>query len=145
MMAVRLKPHCGPRSTPIMANLNPNSRSTSATNTENSSPFPGSAHISWLTSTTFFVTRARTWSTTKKGVICSAPSLVLISASSPRLMCALFDPRQPEPLLAVEPVPVQFPKIEGAEIAANTYGARLAGDFYDSLRVGPERILFGLL
>jgi phosphoserine phosphatase RsbU/P len=41
--------------------------------------------------------------------------------------------------------PVQFPKIEGAEIAATTYGKRVAGDFYDSLRVSPERILFGLL
>jgi len=35
--------------------------------------------------------------------------------------------------------------MEGAEIAATTYGKRVAGDFYDSLRVGPERILFGLL
>ncbi|MGA8214211.1 MAG: PP2C family protein-serine/threonine phosphatase [Candidatus Sulfotelmatobacter sp.] len=39
----------------------------------------------------------------------------------------------------------EFPKMEGAEIAATTYGKRVAGDFYDSLRVGPERILFGLL
>ncbi len=35
--------------------------------------------------------------------------------------------------------------MQGAEIAATTYGARVAGDFYDSLRVSPERILFGLL
>lgn len=33
----------------------------------------------------------------------------------------------------------------GAEIAATTLGMRVAGDFYDSLRVGPQRILFGLL
>lgn len=33
----------------------------------------------------------------------------------------------------------------GAEIAATTYGKRVAGDFYDSVRVSPERILFGLL
>jgi len=45
----------------------------------------------------------------------------------------------------LEPVPGDFPKIDGAEIAATTYGKRVAGDFYDSLRVGPERILFGLL
>jgi serine phosphatase RsbU (regulator of sigma subunit) len=44
-----------------------------------------------------------------------------------------------------EPVPTVFPKIEGAEIAAQFIGKRVAGDFYDSLRVGPERILFGLL
>jgi len=35
--------------------------------------------------------------------------------------------------------------MEGAEIAATTYGKRVAGDFYDSIRVSPERILFGLL
>jgi serine phosphatase RsbU (regulator of sigma subunit) len=35
--------------------------------------------------------------------------------------------------------------MEGAEIAATTYGQRVAGDFYDSLRVSPERVLFGLL
>jgi phosphoserine phosphatase RsbU/P len=45
----------------------------------------------------------------------------------------------------VESVPGEFPKIDGAEIAATTYGKRVAGDFYDSLRVSPERILFGLL
>jgi serine phosphatase RsbU (regulator of sigma subunit) len=45
----------------------------------------------------------------------------------------------------VEPAADEFPKIEGAEIAATTYGKRVAGDFYDSLRIGPERILFGLL
>jgi serine phosphatase RsbU (regulator of sigma subunit) len=45
----------------------------------------------------------------------------------------------------VESIPGEFPKIDGAEIAATTYGRRVAGDFYDSLRVSPERILFGLL
>src|ERR1700677_2580819 len=60
-------------------------------------------------------------------------------------MCALFQSREPEPLPALEPVPSEFPKIDGAEIAATTYGPRVAGDFYDSLRVSPERILFGLL
>ncbi|HTC55445.1 MAG TPA: PP2C family protein-serine/threonine phosphatase [Candidatus Sulfotelmatobacter sp.] len=60
-------------------------------------------------------------------------------------MCPLFRSRAPEPPPALEPAPGEFPKIEGAEIAATTYGKRIAGDFYDSLRVGPERILFGLL
>ncbi len=60
-------------------------------------------------------------------------------------MCALFQSDVPEPTPAVEPVASQFPKINGAEIAATTYGKRVAGDFYDSLRVSPERILFGLL
>src|SRR5271154_2874108 len=60
-------------------------------------------------------------------------------------MCALFKSRVPEVAQAPEPVPAEFPKISGAEIAASTYGKRVAGDFYDSLRVSPERILFGLL
>jgi len=60
-------------------------------------------------------------------------------------MCPLFRSRTPEPPPALEPVASEFPKIVGAEIAATTYGKRVAGDFYDSLRVGPERILFGLL
>jgi phosphoserine phosphatase RsbU/P len=46
---------------------------------------------------------------------------------------------------AVEPLPAAFPRIQGAEIAAAVAGQRVAGDFYDSLRVSPERILFGLL
>jgi phosphoserine phosphatase RsbU/P len=60
-------------------------------------------------------------------------------------MCPLFQSRAPEPPPTLEPVASEFPKMEGAEIAATTYGKRVAGDFYDSLRVGPERILFGLL
>ncbi len=60
-------------------------------------------------------------------------------------MYSLFHRRAPEVLPGVEPVPSEFPKIEGAAIAAATYGKRVAGDFYDSLRVSPERILFGLL
>jgi phosphoserine phosphatase RsbU/P len=65
-------------------------------------------------------------------------------------MCALFqsnapDPAASEPVALAEPVPGEFPIIDGGEIAATTYGTRVAGDFYDSLRVSPERILFGLL
>jgi phosphoserine phosphatase RsbU/P len=60
-------------------------------------------------------------------------------------MCSLFQSRVPEVVPAVEPAAGEFPKIQGAEIAASTYGKRVAGDFYDSLRVSPERTLFGLL
>jgi len=60
-------------------------------------------------------------------------------------MSPLFHSRAPEPVPTVEPVPADFPKMAGAEIGAATYGKRVAGDFYDSLRVSPERILFGLL
>jgi serine phosphatase RsbU (regulator of sigma subunit) len=60
-------------------------------------------------------------------------------------MSALFESPEPESTPAAEPVPSEFPKIVGAEIAASTFGQRVAGDFYDSFRVGKERVLFGLL
>ncbi len=60
-------------------------------------------------------------------------------------MSFLFHSRTSEPTPAVEPVAGGFPKMVGAEIAATTLGLRVAGDFYDSVRVGPQRILFGLL
>ncbi|MFZ1928708.1 MAG: PP2C family protein-serine/threonine phosphatase [Candidatus Sulfotelmatobacter sp.] len=60
-------------------------------------------------------------------------------------MCALFHSREPEPLPATQPATNDFPAINGGQIAATTYGKRVAGDFYDSLRVGSERVLFGLL
>lgn len=60
-------------------------------------------------------------------------------------MRSLFHSRVPDPAPAVEPVPTVFPKIEGADIAAVFVGKRVAGDFYDSVRVSPERVLFGLL
>jgi serine phosphatase RsbU (regulator of sigma subunit) len=60
-------------------------------------------------------------------------------------MCSLFKRRAPEVLPGVEPAPGEFPEVDGAALAAATYGKRVAGDFYDSLRVSPERILFGLL
>ena len=59
-------------------------------------------------------------------------------------MHSLFHASPQAPLTA-EPIPAPFPKIEGAAIAADFLGKRIAGDFYDSIRVGPERVLFGLL
>src|SRR5262252_7027525 len=44
-----------------------------------------------------------------------------------------------------EPAPTVFPRLEGADIAAVFVGKRIAGDFYDSIRVSPERVLIGLL
>jgi len=50
---------------------------------------------------------------------------------------------RPEPV--IEPAPNAFPKIAGADLAAAVAGERIAGDFHDSIRVGSERVLFGLL
>ncbi len=60
-------------------------------------------------------------------------------------MNPLFWSRKRQTLPAIEPVASEFPKIVGAQIAAATYGGRVAGDFYDSVRVGTERILLGFL
>jgi len=60
-------------------------------------------------------------------------------------MRSLFRSRAPDPPPTVEPVPTVFPKIQGGDIAAVFVGNRVAGDFYDSVRVGPERVLVGLL
>jgi sigma-B regulation protein RsbU (phosphoserine phosphatase) len=60
-------------------------------------------------------------------------------------MHSLFHSHEPDPPPAVEPVPTVFPTIQGAQIAAKFVGTRAAGDFYDSIRVGPERVLIGLL
>jgi phosphoserine phosphatase RsbU/P len=60
-------------------------------------------------------------------------------------MRSLFQSRPLESVPMVEPVRTEFPKIDEAEMAAVFYGKRVAGDFYDALRVSPERILFGLL
>ena len=60
-------------------------------------------------------------------------------------MHSLFHSRVPDHALTVEPVSAAFPKLEGADLAADFLGNRVAGDFYDSFRVGPERVLFGLL
>jgi serine phosphatase RsbU (regulator of sigma subunit) len=60
-------------------------------------------------------------------------------------MRSFFQSRVEEPPTVVEPVPTVFPKIVGADIAAVFTGKRMAGDFYDSVRVSPQRVLFGLL
>jgi phosphoserine phosphatase RsbU/P len=76
-----------------------------------------------------------------EGVIsCSAEnSKLILNPMSPLFNSRVREPEPPEPAAR------EFPKIDGAEIAASTYGKRVAGDFYDFLRVGPERVLFGLL
>jgi phosphoserine phosphatase RsbU/P len=60
-------------------------------------------------------------------------------------MRSLFRFHRPEPATPVETVPTVFPRVAGADIAAAFLGRRIAGDFYDAVRVSPERVLFGLL
>ena len=60
-------------------------------------------------------------------------------------MRSFFHSREDDGAPVMEPVPTVFPKIEGADVAAVFVGKRMAGDFYDSIRVSPERILIGLL
>src|ERR1700758_269570 len=60
-------------------------------------------------------------------------------------MHSLFNSGKGPPTVVVEPVPTVFPVITGADIAAVFVGNRVAGDFYDSIRVSPQRVLFGLL
>jgi phosphoserine phosphatase RsbU/P len=59
-------------------------------------------------------------------------------------MHSLFHQRSSETPI-IEPLPAVFPKVQGAEIAAAVAGRRISGDFYDSLRVSSERVLFGLM
>jgi phosphoserine phosphatase RsbU/P len=60
-------------------------------------------------------------------------------------MRSLFQFGKTEAAPIVEPVPTVFPEVSGAQIAAVFAGKRMAGDFYDSIRVSPERVLFGML
>ena len=45
----------------------------------------------------------------------------------------------------VDPRHTDVPTLRGAEVAAVYYNLRVAGDFYEFLRVGPSRVLFALL
>lgn len=60
-------------------------------------------------------------------------------------MHSLFHSREPEPAPVITTAPTVFPKIEAANIGAVFAGTLVAGDFYDSVRVSPERVLFGLI
>ena len=60
-------------------------------------------------------------------------------------MFSLFHSRDPETGATVEPVATVFPTVDGAVLAADFLSERVAGDFYDFVRVSPERVLFGLL
>jgi serine phosphatase RsbU (regulator of sigma subunit) len=59
-------------------------------------------------------------------------------------MRALFHFEEPPPPVR-DPVHADVPEVHGAELASIYYGYRMAGDFYDFIRVSPNRVLFGLL
>ena len=44
-----------------------------------------------------------------------------------------------------DPVHSDIPEVHGGELASVYYGQRIAGDFYDFIRVAPDRVLFVLL
>jgi len=48
------------------------------------------------------------------------------------------------PVPVHDPVHSDVPELHGAELASVYYASRMAGDFYDFIRVGPNRVLFGL-
>lgn len=52
--------------------------------------------------------------------------------------------RRPSARPPVDPLHSDVPALRGAEVAAVYYGQRVAGDFYEFLRVGRSRVLFGL-
>jgi serine phosphatase RsbU (regulator of sigma subunit) len=52
---------------------------------------------------------------------------------------------QSPPAPTRDPVHSDVPELHGAELAAVYCKRRMAGDFYDFIRVGPNRVLFGLL
>jgi hypothetical protein len=52
--------------------------------------------------------------------------------------------RRRETALATDPRHSDVPQLRCAEITAVYHGPRVAGDFYEFLRVGPGRVLFGL-
>jgi serine phosphatase RsbU (regulator of sigma subunit) len=48
-------------------------------------------------------------------------------------------------VLPLEPIHSEVPEVRGAELNAVYYGQRVGGDFYEFLRVSPNRVLLGLL
>jgi serine phosphatase RsbU (regulator of sigma subunit) len=66
--------------------------------------------------------------------------------TSPSLSFArrLFHQRPGPPTLLTDPLHSDVPALRHAEIAAIYHGQRVAGDFYEFVRVGRSRVLFGL-
>lgn len=68
----------------------------------------------------------------------------VLNSSPVELVRSIF--KQDEKAVApVEPCHSDVPLLRGAEFAAVYYNLRVAGDFYEFLRVSPSRVLFALL
>src|SRR5450755_2363035 len=55
-----------------------------------------------------------------------------------------FLKRRTPVLSCPDPVQASIPQIRDGFMGAAYYGQRCGGDFYDFIRIGPERVLFGL-
>ena len=55
------------------------------------------------------------------------------------------NPAKASPALYPQPTHSELPDVRGAEVTAAYYGQRMAGDFYDFIRVGRNRVVFALL
>ncbi len=64
--------------------------------------------------------------------------------SPPMDLVRLLFRRRESVLLRIDPRHSDVPTLRRAEIAAVYFNQRVAGDFYEFLRVGPSRVLFGL-
>jgi phosphoserine phosphatase RsbU/P len=74
------------------------------------------------------------------------PGLIGALTSPPmRVVRRLLKWRTESPLPLADPLHSDVPTLRRAEIAAVYRGERVAGDFYEFLRVSPSRVLFGLL
>lgn len=67
-----------------------------------------------------------------------------LTSSSADLVRSYFK-RRKSAVPYVDPQHSDVPTMRGAEVAAVYYKVRVAGDFYEFLRVGPSRVVFGLL
>ena len=68
----------------------------------------------------------------------------VLTSSPADLVRSLFK-QDEEKAPSIDPRHSDVPELRGAEVAAVYYNLRMAGDFYEFLRVGPSRVLFGLL
>ena len=72
--------------------------------------------------------------------------LIRALTSPPRALVRRFlQKRAGSPSVLTDPLHSDVPALRQAEIAAIYYGMRMAGDFYEFLRLSPSRVLFGLL